>query len=130
MAEKSGNNGSAEVLSKDQIRAKIFSKQNFATKRVDFFGTEVELRQPSLEDVLELQASPDTKDAIINALIKYTYVPGTSDPVFNNADKPHLLKLPFGKEFSALNDAIAELTNIDILGEEKNSVSTPSGETS
>ena len=129
MAKDSGN-GSTETPSKDQIREKIFSSTNFATKRVDFFGTEVELRQPSLNDVLELQTSEDSRDAIMNALIKYTYVPGTDDPVFNEADKPQLLKLPFGKEFSALTDAISEFTNIDILGEEKNSDSTPSEETS
>jgi len=129
MAEKSGN-GTTEHPTRESIREQIFSKKNFATRELDLYGAKVEIRQPSLGMILDAQRNDDTKAAIVELLIRYTFVPGTEDHVFEEADAEGLLNLPFGPELSNLNKIITELTDIDVLGEEKNSASTPSAETS
>jgi len=109
-------------MTRDEIRSKIFSAEAAKpkTKRLLFFGTEVELRQPTIGAILDMQGTEDRKQAIINMMIQYTYVPGTNDPVFELADTETLLAMPWGEDFSRLNEAITELTGVNVEEEEKN----------
>jgi len=128
--DNKGGNG-LDRSARDQIRDKILGhKQHFKTSIISLFGAEIELRQPTLGQILDVQEGTTTKEAIIKILIQYSYVPGTNEKVFDTGDEAGLLALPYGKDLSTMNEAIRVLTDINILGEEKNSVSTPKDATS
>lgn len=115
---------------RDQLRARIFSADNrkFRSEVVEFFGMEVEVRQPSLGQILNAQNMDDRREAIIKIIIDYCYVPGTNERVFEAADRDSLMALPFGEDILRVNEAITRMTQIDVAGERKNSESTQSDE--
>ncbi len=108
---------------RDQIRSGIFSKESKTpdSRDITFFGQEIRIRQPDIGTILEYRNRDDRKEAMIEMIIMFAYVPDTNDRVFEPADKDSILGLPFGKDFSALNSAITELTTVDLESAEKNS---------
>ena len=121
--KKSGNGEAVEAPTRDSIRAKIFAAENkrFKTKEITIFGADVEIRQPSLGMILKVKEDEDREKAIVRLLIDFCFVPGTDERVFNSEDGDVLLAMPFGNDLIEVNNAIEELTNIDILEQEKNS---------
>jgi len=108
-------------LSRDELRAAIFANTKPKTLEVEFFGQKLELRQPTVGEVEELQRDEsDRKHTAINTLIRYAYVPGTEEKAFDDADIEALRALPWGKDFTNVVTSIAELTGIDIGSGEKN----------
>ena len=103
------------VFTRDEIRSAIFAEKKLATKQVKFFGMDIEIRQPVLATVLAVQNNEDRQSAVIDTLVKYAYVPGTNDKVFEEADTDSLLKLPFGKDFLRVSTALTEITDVDFL---------------
>ncbi len=112
------------VVSRDSMRAKIFSGKNKhrKTKIIDFMGEDVEVRQPTVKQVQELakEARKEESDAVLLSIMEYCYVPGTDDKVFEDADKDNLLGLPVGEWLNNLNQAIEEMTGVDVRMAEKN----------
>ena len=104
---------------RNTIRSAIFSAKP-EKKLVNFFGQEVEVRTSSLKEILEVQENEDRKEAIVQIMIRYCYVPGTEEHVFEIADKDSILKLPAGKWLTDMNKAVTELTDINIDDTEKN----------
>ena len=111
-------------VSRDSIRTRIFSgkNKNRKTKIIDFMGEDVEVRQPTVRQVQELakEARKEDSDAILLSIMEYCYVPGTEEKVFEIADKENLLNLPVGDWLNNLNQAIEEMTGIDVKVAEKN----------
>jgi hypothetical protein len=100
------------VLSRDDIRASIFAAKP-KSKVIEFFGTQVEIRQPPLREVLAARdEGADINDAAYDTFIKYVFVPGTDQKVFDDTDIPGIKNLPFGTDMQALQSAINELTDI------------------
>ena len=114
--------GNGHDSPRDRLRAKIFHSKNkrFERKLISLFGAEVEIRQPSLGMILNAKSHDDTKQAAIELLVSYCFVPGTDERVFEDTDQDVLLEMPFGDDMMRVNEAIGELTNIDIVGAEKN----------
>ena len=102
-------------LTRDDVRSKIFSPKKLKSKIVNFFGSEIEIRQSRLSDIVAAAANEDRQNAVIDQLIDCAYVPGTDEKVFEDTDKDSLLALPFGKDFSDVNQAILELTQVNFL---------------
>lgn len=102
---------------RDSIRGKILATQEVKKIRCTFFGTEVELRQPTLKEILKTDETADKTEQAISMIIKYCYVPGTEERVFEAADKDVLLSLPFGEDFVRIQKAIATLTEINVTAE-------------
>lgn len=104
------------------LRDRIFASAKVKTKTITFFGVDVELRQPSTGRVLELRSlnAEDPKRAAMEMIINYTYVPGTDELMFEEADIEALLSMPFGEDMARMNRAISELTDIDVGLAEKN----------
>jgi hypothetical protein len=100
---------------RDTIRSKIFASKDFAKEEVDFFGEKLELRQPNLGQVLAVQSDDDRQSAVIDTLIKYAYVPGTEEKVFESGDSAALLELPFGADFVRISTALEKLTSVNFL---------------
>ena len=109
-------------MDRNAIRTAIFSKvsERFKSARVTFFGVELEVKQPPIGKIMELQDNPDRRKGLVSMLINYCVVPGTSEPVFEEADVESLMGLPFGEDFIRLNKAIESLTSVNVLDAEKN----------
>lgn len=102
-------------LNLQEIRTKIFSHKIRAKKIVQFMGVEIELWQPTLEDMTaQFRGSEDEnrRAAVVDTLIKYAYVPGTEEHIFQAADEETLKSMPFGKDFTGVMEALQELTDI------------------
>lgn len=99
--------------SRSDIRDKIFSAKP-KTIRVTLFGAVVELRQPPLAVILSVQeqTADDRMASIFQTMMRYVYVPGTDERVFEDADRDSFLNLPFGEDMQSLQSAITELTNV------------------
>lgn len=102
---------------RDEIRGAIFASENMKpeTVEIDFLGTKIEIRQPNLGAILSISTGEDRRDAMVNMLITYAFVPGTDEQVFEEADKANLLLIPFGKDFQRLQKAITALTDVNLL---------------
>lgn len=104
----------AEVkMTRDEMRAKIFSAKA-RSKEIDFFGTRIELRQPTIGVILAQRRGELALDASQMMLMQYAFVPGTNDHVFEEADLDALDELPFGKDMQDLSMAVADLMGSDV----------------
>ncbi len=100
---------------RDDIRAALIgSRPKGETKLVTLYGMELELHQPTLEAILKARDQPDDKARTVAMIVEYTYVPGTNDRVFEDSDAPHILQWPFGPDMTKFQEAIADLTGVDI----------------
>ncbi len=118
------------VSTRDELRGKIFASKNFRKEEITLFGAIVELRQPTLGQILEAQEQEDRKVALLKLLVEYCFVPGTEERVFEEADLDAIMNMPFSKDVEKLNEVMLGLTNIDVLGAEKNSGAASSDITS
>jgi hypothetical protein len=108
--------------SRAELRSSIFSSTNTKpkSKLVDFFGEQIEVRQPKVGVVLDLRnaGEKNIKQMLISTLIQYCYVPGTDEKVFEEADEDQLMEMPFGEDLTRLQTAISELTNVNIQADD------------
>jgi hypothetical protein len=98
---------------REAIRTSIFTTKP-KSKLIKVFGTEIELRQPSIATIMahnDSNSSPAHKAAEI--MISYAYVPGTDTKVFEDVDVDGIIGLPWGNDMSAIQSAIAELTELE-----------------
>ena len=100
-------------MSRESLREKIFATKTLRSEKVDFFGAEIEIRQPTLGDILEARDNGDNQAAVIMLLVQYAYVPGSDEKVFMSEDADQLRALPFGPDFVRLNEAMESLTNVN-----------------
>ena len=112
------------MSTRDEIRAQILGAQSVAKVAVDFYGTQIELRQATVGEMQQMitdnQANGSTTSGLIGYLIAYAYVPGTDEKVFDATDIDVLNQLPFDNSMKNLTDAINSLTNITVADAEKN----------
>ncbi len=117
---------------RDQIRAKIFTTHELAIRRVEFFGSDIELRQPTLNDVMTIQEAARTtedgeipKSSIVAVLLQYAFVPGTNEKVFEEGDADAIMDLPFGADMTRITSALSELTDVNFTPKIDTSGKTP-----
>lgn len=116
-----------KTLTRDELRAKIFAAHSVKKLPVEFFGADIELRQPILADIIKAQKSEDRESAVIQTLVDYAYVPGTDDKVFEAADAESFKVMPFGADFIRVSNALEELTEVNFLDK---SATSKGGQTS
>jgi hypothetical protein len=104
-------------LSRDALRAKIFGAKPESTT-IEFFGGQVELRQPKLEALMEMRRS-NQEDALTQMLINYAYVPGSDEHVFEDTDEESIKQIPFGADMQRLTQAVNLLVGLTAEGLEK-----------
>lgn len=98
---------------RDRIRAELLKTRPVKSKIIDFFGQQIEIKQLTLGAVIDARTQlDDTQGALIGILLKYAYVPGTEELLFEDTDADSLRALPFGGDFINLTNAITELTNL------------------
>jgi hypothetical protein len=126
MARNDGNQdqGGEALAAEDQVhdQAKVFSRDDIRNAILDLgskgesevihvFGVDVEIRTPSLEDLLQYRDAEKDDTIMARAIANNCYVPGTEERVFEDADLPSIMKLKFTKDMRRLNKAVT-----DVLG--------------
>ncbi len=109
-----------DTSERDRLRERLFSSKTFKSKVISLFGQKVEVRQPSVEQILAFQGKEDTKEIMIQIMVEYLYVPNSDIRVFDKSDMASIMGWPMGDWFTVLNDAVSELTNIDVGEASKN----------
>lgn len=97
----------ATMSPRDQIRQKIFSSKP-ESRLLQFYGTEVELRQPKLRDIFAMRQK-DQSTASYQMLIDYLFVPSTDENVFTQEDLPSLGNLSFNDDMQEFLKAVTEM---------------------
>src|SRR6516165_9567080 len=98
---------------RDRIRAELLKTRPVKSKVIEFFGQQIEIKQLTLGAVIDARTMfDDQQGALINILLRYAYVPGTEELLFEDTDGDSLRALPFGGDFVSLTNAITELTNL------------------
>jgi hypothetical protein len=117
----------ASTPTRDNIRAKIFAKKELKSKILTFFDTEIELRQPKLRDILAAQqelkeqGEDGVSSTVASILLQYAYIPGTSEKIFEDADKAAILELPFDENMTRVTNALQEITDINFTPQKDDS---------
>lgn len=106
----SGTTTKAPTPNRDAIRSAIFGAKP-DIKIIDFFGNQIELRQPTLGATMEMRRSTD-EDATVRMLVQYAFVPGSDDHVFEEADADQIKEIPFGPDMQRLSQAVNELVGV------------------
>jgi len=108
---------------RDTLRAKLLATRKPATKEIEFLGETIELRQMTVGAVMASAAeTEDSKqESLIKALIQFAYVPGTDEPLFEEADKDALMLQPWDKSFTDLMNAMTEMTSINFTDKKNDS---------
>lgn len=118
-------------MTRDQLRAELIGKKHKPERQtVVLFGQEVELQQPTLASILEARENADEKTRVADVFIKYAYVPGSEERVFEEGDRDVILNWPFGEELIEVQRVIAKLTGVDIADAEEGLIGDPLGESS
>lgn len=97
---------------RDEIRAGIFNAKPKSEVVTDFFGFDVEIRQPELGVILATRQE-DESNQVARMLTDYTYVPETNDKVFEREDVEAIQRIPFGPEMKRYIDKMNELLGVD-----------------
>lgn len=107
-------------VSRKELRQNLLGKKQEGHSRViELFGQKVELRSPSLKDIMSAREEASATERAADMIIKYACVPGTQERIFDEADRDLILEWPFGKDLARLNTAIAEMTGVDISAAEE-----------
>lgn len=115
-----------QTQSRAEIRSKIFGNKKAQIVEITLFDAKIELRQPSLKEIMDAQNETDKNYAVASMLIKYCYVPGTEERVFDKGDIDQIMDLPFGEDLQNLQKSITSLLGIDIGEAEKDLKANPS----
>lgn len=110
---------------RDRIRSKTLASRQPLRKEVEFFGETIEIMQPILGDIVDISNEEDRQAAIVEILVKYAVVPGTTEKVYETGDADNFKTMPFGADFSRVAKAFAELTDVNFL--DKNVTSGTTG---
>ena len=102
----------APAMTRDAMRAKIFSAKPKTETVEDFYGATLELRQPSLAVALEAR-NQEENEHVFTMLLDYAFVPGTDEKVFESTDVEMIRALPFGPSMTDLLAKVNKLLGID-----------------
>lgn len=94
-------------------RAKIFQTRKVRSEVFEFFGTMVELRQPTLDDIVRVRTQEDRQAAVIETLVDQAYLPGTNERLFTPEDADSFKAMPFGADFIRVTKALEVLTEVN-----------------
>lgn len=117
MSDEPTNDGvdsTPKAMTRAEIRAALFSHTE-PGEMGSLYGIPVELRAPDLDTVLDFQMSDanNRKQMSANMLIRYVYVPGTMEHVFDDEDVDQILKMPFNKDLKKLMEQITALLGVE-----------------
>lgn len=109
------NAPATKALTRDEIRAALIGKKHeIDTESMTLFGVEIELRQPTLKAILTAREEEDIEKRTTDVFIRYAYVPGTDELIFEDTDRQSILNWPFNNDLIEIQQKIAKLTGVDL----------------
>jgi hypothetical protein len=108
---------------REDIRNKIFNTTvRCNSVQVDFFGTQIEIRQPTVGRMQKMmdERSEGNKFSMAHYLIEYAYMPGEDVKVFEPGDVDSIMALPYNEDMIRVAETITKLTTLDLDAAEKN----------
>ncbi|MEE8599218.1 MAG: hypothetical protein V3S69_06900 [Dehalococcoidales bacterium] len=122
---------SESSVKRNEIRAQILGNTpKGETRLVTLFGAEIELHQPTLRSILEAKDDDDEATRTADVFIKYAYVPGTKERVFEAGDRDSILNWPMNDELLKVQRLIVEMTGIDLADATEEIQTVPLAESS
>ncbi len=116
---------------RNDLRTKLIGTKHAPERTiVKLFGVEIELQQPTLASMLEARQEDDERTRTADMFIRYAFVPGTDERVFEDGDRDTILNWPYTKEILSIQTTIMKLTGIDIADAEALLKGDPLGESS
>lgn len=115
---------------RSELRNKLLSRHAPKSEQLNVFGVDIEIRQPTLDAILSAREEADVKTRTVDMIIRYAYVPGTDEPIFENGDRDTILQWPFGSDLVRVQQAITKLTGVDIAEAKQDLKSDPLDEQS
>lgn len=113
-------------LTRDEIRSILLGKTPKAKSvEIEVYGVKLSLKQPRFGDIMTAREEQNPAKRAVELITQYAYVPGTEDRVFEDSDMEMILRWPFGEDLVRLQNAIAELTGLNIEEEEANLRKSP-----
>lgn len=126
----SGSNGTSPTATAAVLKSKIFSADSKRLKSevIPFHGVEIELRQATLGENIEIVANEDlmSLSGMHKIFLRHTFIPGTDEHLFDDTDIEQLNSLADDAEMKRVLDTWMKLSGIRIEDEVKNSVKTQS----
>lgn len=119
--------------SRNEMRAAFFGGLQFKSKKIRIFDTWIEVRQPSIGELSamnNLEGAAADRNALIELMIQYSYVPGTTDKVFEDSDREHMLDFPMGDWAQTFQETWMELAGVNSEESVKNSETISTDKTS
>ena len=111
---------------RDELRTQLIGNKHEADRKlVTLFGVEIELQQPTLGSMLEARLESDERERAADIFIRYAFVPGTDDRVFEEGDREAILNWPYTKELLEVQKSVMELTGINIQDAEEALIADP-----
>ena len=116
------------MSTRNQVRSALLSKSEFRKEVVEYNGIKVEIRQPSVKGRQKIlrdatvDGTIDSMEFLTRSVIENTYMVGTDERVFEDADYDVLVNKPTGGFLDKFGEKCAELmnTSIDIEEQVKN----------
>lgn len=109
--------------SRDSLRAEIFSAKYTKPKTINytFNGVDLEWRQPTINAIQTARAEAD-EDAnfMTTMIIEYSFIEGTNDRIFEEADRESLENMPFGGQWQNTLMKISEALDLNVEEKAKN----------
>ena len=120
-----------ESTPRNELRSKLLGGAHKAlTEELTLFGQKIELRQPSMDAVMDAQDQETTVGRAVALIIRYAVVPGTDELIFEPGDEDVIKKWPWSKDITEIQRVILKLTGIDIDAEVKKLQENPTASSS
>jgi len=106
----------AATTSRDLLRQALLSSKVKERKSeiVTLFGMEVEVKQQSIAEMMNVTDNADGAVTAAQMVIRFCYVPGTDERIFEEGDIPTIQEWPFGEDVVKLQQVITKLQGINI----------------
>ena len=109
-------------MSRDKLRGLTLGKAKQKSVIADFGGARYEIRQPSIKTKVDVTARLDASandivkglEMLVWLVIKCTYVPGTDELVFEDADYEGLLGCPSGGFVEHFGNLALRLSDVNV----------------
>ncbi len=110
-----GHDPVAAPLTRAEIRSALIGSTPLAKSvLIHVWGIDMELRQPTLKAIMDTRDIESSSERAVEMIIKYAYVPGTDELIFEDSDAELILRWPFGEDMLKVQETITELTGLDI----------------
>lgn len=96
------------------LRSALLKAHDPDRKEVTLFGYKLELVQPSMRDMMSTFEAEERMAAQVTMVLRYACVPGTDLRVFEEGDAEVIASWPWNPDMVKLQEAVLELTGIDI----------------